>query len=298
MRLVSKLSLICFLYSSILSAADFRFVKTDFPGATLTTANGINARGDIVGRYDDVNGVTHGFLLRGNGFSTVDFPGAFLTAPRAINARGDIVGRMQFADGVDHAFLLIDGKFSQIDYPGASATVGRGINNAGDVTGNYSDTTGNEIAFLLQDGKYYSISADPCSSDVWSSLDNGRVLVGDNCSNPDNSLHGFVRDEHGIFHSIDYPGTKGRCTAIRWINERREIVGLFAYVRTTDECYQAGTISYHGFLLRLGMYSAIDVPGASSTQVWAISDDGQIVGQYRDATGSVHGFKAALRNEN
>jgi uncharacterized membrane protein len=292
MRLAAKMTFFCLLNTSILVAADFRFASVDFPGAALSTANGINARGDIVGRYDDVNGVTHGFLLRGRIFSTIDFPGASFTIPRAINAHGDIAGRMQFADGGDHAFLLRDGKFTQIDFPGANGTIGRGINNAGDVTGNYIDSAGDEVAFILRDGKFQSVSADPCSSDIWSAMDNGQVLVGDNCSNPDNSLHGFVRDKQSDFHFIDVPGTQGRCTAIRWITEREEIVGLFAYVRTSDECYQAATTSYRGFLLKRGTYTAINVPGAASTQAWAINDDGEIVGQYRDNTGNVYGFKA------
>lgn len=35
----------------------------DFPGSTSTYANGINSRGDIVGRYTDTAGDTHGFVV-------------------------------------------------------------------------------------------------------------------------------------------------------------------------------------------------------------------------------------------
>ena len=38
------------------------FTSIDFPGAIATDAHGINARGDIVGRYV-LAGKTHGFLL-------------------------------------------------------------------------------------------------------------------------------------------------------------------------------------------------------------------------------------------
>jgi len=117
---------------SRLSAADYRFVKIDVPGATFTIANGINARGDIIGPYHDANGIGHGFLLHKGVFTTLNFPCASFTGARAINARGDIVGRIQFADGIDHAYLLHDGKFTQIDFPGAFGTNPRGFNNAGD----------------------------------------------------------------------------------------------------------------------------------------------------------------------
>ncbi len=88
MRQIIKLTLFCLALSPLLFAADYRFVKIDFPNATQTLANGINARGDIVGRYADAEGVFHGFLLRKGVFSTIDFPGASLTAAFALNARG------------------------------------------------------------------------------------------------------------------------------------------------------------------------------------------------------------------
>jgi uncharacterized membrane protein len=39
-----------------------QFARFDFPDAARTRAFGINDRGDIVGEFDDQNGVTHGFL--------------------------------------------------------------------------------------------------------------------------------------------------------------------------------------------------------------------------------------------
>ena len=39
-----------------------------------------------------------------------------------------------------------------------------------------------------------------------------------------------------------------------------------------------------------GTVTTIDVPGATSTTVNGVSDSGEIVGQYRDSTGIVHGF--------
>src|SRR6478672_8070453 len=127
MRQIAKVLVFIFALSSLLLAADYRFVKIDFPNASATTAGSINARGDISGLYFDANGVGHGFLLCKGVFSTIDFPDASFTSARAMNARGDIAGRIHDANGNDHGFLLHDGHFSTIDYPGATATVGRGI---------------------------------------------------------------------------------------------------------------------------------------------------------------------------
>jgi len=81
------------------------FTSIDFPGASLTQAWGINPRGEIVGAYDDADGVRHGFLLSGDEFTSFDFPGASFTVAFGINSRGDIVGWYMTA-GVSHGFLL------------------------------------------------------------------------------------------------------------------------------------------------------------------------------------------------
>jgi hypothetical protein len=74
MQYAINLALFCLTISSTLFAADYRFIKIDFPNASETIASGINARGDIVGRYNDVNGVVHGFLLRKGTLTAIDVP--------------------------------------------------------------------------------------------------------------------------------------------------------------------------------------------------------------------------------
>jgi probable HAF family extracellular repeat protein len=297
MRLITKLIMLWLTLGSLLFAADYRFVRIDFPDAAATFASGINARGDIVGRYDDANGVVHGFLLRKGIFSSIDFPNASFTSARAINARGDIAGRIHDANGNDHAFLLRDGQFTQIDYPEADATVGRGINNAGDVTGNYSSSHVFEAGFILRDGVFYNVRVPhSVSTDVWMAEDNGRVMVGDAVMSFDGALHGFVRSKPGDFQLIDFPtGLPIPCTGPRWINERGDIVGLFVYAYTFDDCFADNPL-LHGFLLRQGKYVAIDFPGSTSTNALAINDDGEIVGYHVDKKGNTHGFKAVPRS--
>ncbi len=293
MRHVIKVTLFCLIVSSLSFAADYRFVKIDFPGSILTRANGINARGDVTGRYDDVNGVGHGFLLHKGVFTTIDFPHASLTAPRAINARGDIAGLIQFEDGIEQGFLLHDGQFTQIDFPNTTSTTPRGINNASDIMGNYPNPNCGdcESGFILRDGVFNDVHIPGgFTSDIWSAQDNGQVMVGDAAMEPDFALHGFIRNKRGEFQLIDFPGLLAPCTGPRWINERGDIVGLFAYVNTVDDCYAPPPL--HGFLLRQGKYTAIDVPGSTSTSALTINDDGEIVGWYVDRKGNTHGFKA------
>jgi uncharacterized membrane protein len=285
----------CLLLLNALSAADdYRFVRIDVPRAAASFPQGINARGDIVGRYDDIEGNTHGFLLHQGVFTTIDFPHASFTVARGINARGDIVGRTIDQEGNEHGFLLRDGHYTHVDYPGAAATTARAINNAGDITGRHFDATGNEYGFVLQAGTYQNVSVPdsltplhPCSTDVWMIQDNERVFLGDFCTDADGGIHGFLRIKPGDFEIIDFPTAGAPCSALRWINERGDIVGVYA--NTLDECF---AFQAHGFLLREGRFTAIDFPGSVFSDAFSINDDGVIVGDYTDKQGVQHGFKA------
>ena len=43
-----------------------QYTPFDFPDARATRLRGINPRGDIVGTYNDVGGVSHGFVATGD----------------------------------------------------------------------------------------------------------------------------------------------------------------------------------------------------------------------------------------
>ena len=275
---------------------NYRFVKIDVPNAIETRAFGINARGDVVGKYTDAGGIQHGYLLRNGAFSIVDFPNSqYTTSARGINAHGDIVGVVRDADGNAHGFLLHDGQFTQIDYPGASSTIAFGINNSGDITGQDFTASGRPKGFILSDGIFRNISV-PAGANwgVHGAQDNGRVMVGDMVLYSDFSSHGFLRNRPGDVQLIDGPGTIFPCTFARGINERGDVAGAFAIVNTVDECNS--TPPAHGFLLRQGEYTIIDFPASPDTFVTGINDDGVIVGLFTDKKGHGHGFKAVPKN--
>ena len=50
-----------------------------------------------------------------------------------------------------------------------------------------------------------------------------------------------------------------------------------------------------GFLLREGQYMSIDFPGSVSPSVFAINDDGVIVGRFTERQGKRHDFVAVPR---
>ena len=89
--------------------------------------------------------------------------------------------------------------------------------------------------------------------------------------------------------TIHYPGSTA--TAARGINNRGDIVGTYncAAACTNPLTGEVSTAGGHGFLLRDGVYTRIDVPGGSGTVVRGIGVQGTVVGQY-NAAGVTHGF--------
>jgi len=79
------------------------------------------------------------------------------------------------------------------------------------------------------------------------------------------------------FTTLDDPAadvTSGERTNAFGINDRGQIVG---------------SVGPHGFVYSAGVYTTIDVPGATFTACFAINNAGTIVGNYRDSLGA-HGF--------
>jgi uncharacterized membrane protein len=127
--------------------------------------------------------------------------------------------------------------------------------------------------------------------------------------------HGFLL-RHGVYTSIDY--SDAFATNVRGINSEGDIVGLYTNNNDPDGWTEG---PFLGFLLErngtftttpLGNYNGINsrgeivggrgllsgklvtrfvIPGATSTNAWKITPDGQhIVGFYKDVDGYSHGF--------
>jgi probable HAF family extracellular repeat protein len=270
-----------------------------FPAAG-TTANGINAAGQIVGSYQDVSGTTHGFLYSGGTYTTLDAPAATATVPSAINGLGQIVGTYTDASGT-HNFLYSGGSYTVLaDLPGRPT----GINDFGQIVGSYvtrSVTGFNTVSvshgYAYSGGSYTTLD-DPAAGAVTSfntagtlavGINNSGQIVGNYVGGPGLlATHGFVYSG-GTYTTIDDPLASGRLinsssygTFPSGINALGEIVGDYSEIS-----------GGHGFVYAGSTYITIDDPlaQANSTGASGINDLGEIVGTYGDATG-VHGFLA------
>lgn len=267
--------------------AEYTLVQIDYPGATLTAPNGINSRGDIVGRYIGAANARRGFVLDKHGtFASLDYPGGVSTSAVGINAPGDVVG--EYSDGSrNHGFMLRNGGFSAIDFTEgvtvAHSTFAFGVNPSGAVVGEYKmlfKPLGDPgHAFLFENGSFTHISPPGARAAVAWGINASGQSIGYYMDQQVPSVgHGWRRDADGTYEVFDFPGAS--FTNARAINASGTIVGV----------YRDASQRSHGFVLEGGAFTRIDYAGAVFTRLSGINSRGDIVGDYQDAGGRTHGL--------
>jgi uncharacterized membrane protein len=288
----------------------------DYPGATSTAARGINNRGDVVGTFvcaaactnpltGEVSAAgTHGFLLEGGVFTRIDVPAAGRTGTvaRGIGEQGIIVGHYTAA-GVQHGFAYYMGNyvypidapaeiFDNPDFP-VRHTLPVHISPQGDIVGcihegNMQMTTMH--GFLLRRGTWTILSTPQFAGDTTShdtdTMNNGIATAGNVVGFYLSSGVSYITDRNNVATTTFT--FEGDLFTLAWdINNAGDIVG----VRGDNPANTVGVpVNARGFLrTRHGDYRTLEVQGASSTQVFAISEKRVIAGQYTDGSGT-HGF--------
>lgn len=173
MRMLEKLSLglmsVALTLVATVSAAEvhdaFRFVPVDVPGATQTTAHGINNRGQVVGEFVNAAG-QFGFVLEDGRFTAISAPGDRRAGLRAfgINEHEQIVGDTDGDTGTV-AFLRDRFVFSTFNVPGASFTTAMGVNNGGTIVGMYGDSLLVRRGFVARKSGFLTIE-EPGATEV------------------------------------------------------------------------------------------------------------------------------------
>lgn len=260
-------------------AAGGEVTTVDVPGAVHTFGRAVNPEGEMAGWY--IGAGTHGFVRgRDGAITTVDVPGAIVTQVLGNDPLGRLVGNYRAPDGKQHGFILRDAILTTIDYPGASRTVVRAISPTGDLVGFYNAAGVTRGYLRTKDGEFTTIDvAGSVFSQAFSINPKGEI-VGP-YMDVHNEVHGFLRSAKGDYTTLDVPFTGGHNTLAFGNNPPGDIVGCW------DDATQNDRI--RGFLLRNGLYTAIDVPGAVHTIPFGISSTGEIAGQYYDGN-AWHGF--------
>jgi uncharacterized membrane protein len=214
-------------------------------------------------------------------FQTLHLPvtpgGSFIV--EAINDIGAIVGSAFVNEGNDRGFLFFRGKFSLFRFPGSVLTEAHDINNRAQIVGQYMDTSGNLHGFLVHDGGFKTIDVPGSLFTVVEGINDLGDMVGISLNGTDPGVTTSFLRHKGKITTFSFPGADPGRTGAFGINNRGVIVGTY------DIAFM-----HHGFMLENGHFRSIDFPGAAETQVFKISNDGDIVGTYTPPFGISNGF--------
>jgi len=167
---------------------------TDIPGPTGaigTTAAGINDSGAIVGYYADSAGITHGFLLAGETYTTLDVPGAIATYATGINKKGTIVLYWMDSSGVLNSSVYNGTTYNTINVPKASGSAALDLNTAGDVTYEWMDPSGAAHGALLHGGKYYKFDFPKAKYTYAGGINDKHTIAGGYEATSEGPFQGF-----------------------------------------------------------------------------------------------------------
>ena len=281
----------------------YRVVDIPTPAGEMgqTSFEGINRAGVITGRYANQD-PAGGYQLMRTGkkgklsVTPMTNNGGLETWPRAINTQRDTAG-MAF-DPATRQWIgyvrrhLKNPTIQRVEVPGAARTEALGMNSLRDVVGVYhvrdeaTGFLGPAQGFWRYWGEYLTINAPVPDGE-------GTELTGINLSQDivgwyydSTGIHG-LHIVDGVYATLDVPGAVA--TFLNALNDAGDIVG--SYVMAIDPY---GWVEVEqGFLYRAGEFFTI-APDVGETQSMAmgISATGEIVGNFIDAEGRIHGYIA------
>ena len=90
--LTIAISIAGLVLTSNVEAQIYIFTSLDVAGSTDTRAQGINDSGEIVGLYEDIYNIIHGFIYNGGVYTAYPDVGVLITAVKGNNNAGKVVG--------------------------------------------------------------------------------------------------------------------------------------------------------------------------------------------------------------
>lgn len=249
-------------------------------GVFITSATGINARGDVVGQFRTPT-ETLGFIRGRDGqFAPLAYPGAVATNAWGIDYSGRIVGDYRLSPTGPILGFLYDGShWLSIDCSstlGATHSFAFGLNGGGQVVGEYK-LPGVPLgqpgrAFLYDNGACVDITppdagAGPSVAVAWA-INNVGDAAGYYVAG--GITHGWIRRADGSYETVDYPGAI--LTNVRGISPQGRSAGVFrAGPGQPNQGFYRGAD---------GDFVPLGYPLAALTRALGISANGDMVGDY------------------
>ncbi len=265
----------------------FTFDTFEVPDATATTISDIQNDGTLVGRYLDAAGLSQGFIQRGEELTTFNITGTTNTFPGGMNSQGQVVGFYRDAADPEIQYGFIreaDGSVTSIEPEGQTFTYAWRINDSGQVNGYWFE---NDPFFIRSfqraaDGSMqdFAFEGSPTGT-VTRGLNDAGVQAGWKWTE-DFSLQGITWED-GAF-SEPYVVDGWAHTLPGDINNNGEMAGT-----VNDSNFERNA----GFFRDAdGEITVFNPPGATSVEIFGLNDEGDIVGEYADASGKRRGFIA------
>jgi len=174
--------------------ADYTYTTLNVPGASATSAYGINNAGTIVGFYGDASG-EHGYSLSNGTYTTLNVPGSTQTLALGINDTGTIVGWYYNGSGWQ-GYSLSNGTYTTLNVPGSLYTYANGINNAGTIVGTYSNGSTMQ-GYSLSNGTYTTLNVPGSIETIPHGINNAGTIVG----------YDDASGQHGFLATVPEPAT-------------------------------------------------------------------------------------------
>jgi len=169
------------------------FSSIDYPGASTTEAWGINARGDIIGRYTraGITGVRSAWQQR-HRVCTTHCHGAnrlVCHAQRVIPGGGIVAGLTFPTATTARGYVLSGDTLTFLDAPGSTFTQAWDVNPTGVIVGQYA-AGGRTHGFYYADGEFVAIDIPGSTMTVARGINPRGDIVG--VYNDPAGAHGFV----------------------------------------------------------------------------------------------------------
>jgi hypothetical protein len=210
-----------------------------------------------------------------------------LGEPSGINDVGAIVGSVfSRADGTTHGFLFFKGKTTLFRFPGSEFSTASSINNHAQIVGSLAFPDAVNLAgYVVRDGKFHLIVVPHSVSTVAVDINDKGDIVG-NVTTNDGVAKGFLL-HNGTFHLFRFPGAAE--TNVTGINRDGTIIGNYLATLPFDARTEAVNPPTHGFMVKNGVFTTLDFPGAQNTFPTRINNEGEIIGFF-EGPDLAHGF--------
>ncbi|MDE0318230.1 MAG: T9SS type A sorting domain-containing protein [Candidatus Poribacteria bacterium] len=275
-------------------------IIVEYPEATATYADFVNAGGVIVGSYIDADGLYHVYMRTPDGrFVSLDRP-----PPQAakieylfvhgISDAGVIVARAKLVGSVPRTSV---GTFQHglqgLKVPGSISTEGWNINQDGSIVGYYDTADGRRHGFIarLAPDAGQPVVTPTSFNYTFENIDvPGVAFLAVTASSDFDDYAGYTKSADGqkmvaftlidgVFTTYDFPGSQN--TYFYALGNNGQAAGH----------YEDSEGLHHGVVLEDGELRQYDFPGAVQTEIYGISDaTGALTGNFTDASGVRRGF--------